>query len=103
MKTILKIYTFLKVFGLLMKKSKHPKKIVKKHTPEHNQDQVTAISSFKDQYLNADIGVRGNEVLISIGGFFNEVDAMLWAKMQTEIWLKTAEERKNISDHRTLH
>ena len=33
-----------------MKKSKPPKKIVKKHTPEHNQDQVTAISSFKDQY-----------------------------------------------------
>ena len=86
-----------------MKKSKHPKKIVKKHTSEHHKDQVTAISSFKDQYLNADIGVRGSEVLISIGGFFNEVDAMLWAKMQTEIWLKTAEERKNISDHRTLH
>ena len=86
-----------------MKKSKHPKKIVKNHTPEHYKDQVTAISSFKDQYLNADIGVRGSEVLISIGGFFNEVDAMLWAKMQTEIWLKTAEERKNISDHRTLH
>ena len=86
-----------------MKKSKPPKKIVKNHTLEHHKDQVTAISSFKDQYLNADIGVRGNEVLISIGGFFNEVDAMLWAKMQTEIWLKTAEERKNISDHRTLH
>ena len=86
-----------------MKKSKHPKKIVKKHTPEHHKDQVTAISSFKDQYLNADIGVRGSEVLISIGGFFNEVDAMLWAKMQTEIWLNTTGERKNISDHRTLH
>ena len=50
-----------------MKKSKHPKKIVKKHTPETRRDQVTAISSFKDQYLNADIGVRGSEVLISIG------------------------------------
>ena len=86
-----------------MKKSKPPKKIVKNHTLEHHKDQVTAISSFKDQYLNADIGVRGSEVLISIGGFFNEVDAILWAKMQTEIWLKTAEERKNISDHRTLH
>ena len=86
-----------------MKKSKPPKKIVKKYTPKHNPDQVTAISSFKDQYLNADIGVRGGEVLISIGGFFNEVDAVLWAKMQTEIWLKTTEERKNISDHRTLH
>ena len=86
-----------------MKKSKPPKKIVKNHTLEHHKDQVTAISSFKDQYLNADIGVRGSEVLISIGGFFNEVDAVLWAKMQTEIWLKTAEERKNISDHRTLH
>ena len=86
-----------------MKKSKHPKKIKKKHTFQNHKDKVTAISSFKDQYLNADIGVRGSEVLISIGGFFNEVDAMLWAKMQTEIWLKTAEERKNISDHRTLH
>ena len=86
-----------------MKKSKHPKKIVKKHTPEHNQDQVTAISSFKDQYLNADIGVRGSEVLIRIDGFFNEIDAMLWAKMQTELWLKTVDERKNIHDHRTLH
>ena len=86
-----------------MKKSKHPKKIVKKHTPKHHGDQVTAISSFKDQYLNADIGVRGSEVLISIGGFFNEVDAILWAKMQTEIWLKTADERKNISENKTLH
>jgi len=86
-----------------MKKSNHPKKIVKKHTPKHNKDQVTAISSFKDQHLNADIGVRGSEVLISIGGFFNEVDAMLWAKIQTEIWLNTSGERKNISDHRTLH
>ena len=86
-----------------MKKSKHPKKVVKKHTPKHKQDQVTAISSFKDQYLNADIGVRGSEVLISIGGFFNEVDAMLWAKMQTEIWLKTADERKNILENKTLH
>ena len=86
-----------------MKKSKHPKKIKKKQTIQNNKDQVTAISSFKDQYLKADIGVRGSEVLISIGGFFNEVDAMLWAKMQTEIWLKTADEHKNISDHRTLH
>ena len=81
-----------------MKKSKHPKKIQKKHSPVEIK-----VSSFKDQFLNADIGVRGSEVLISIGGFFNEVDAMLWAKMQTEIWLKTAEELKNISDHRTLH
>ena len=86
-----------------MKKSKHPKKIQKKYTPETHRDQVTAISSFKDQYLNADIGVRGSEVLISIGGFFNEVDAMMWAKMQTELWLKTADERRNIHDHRTLH
>ena len=86
-----------------MKKSKHPEKIVKKHTPKHHGDQVTAISSFKDQFLNADIGVRGSEVLIRIDGFFNEIDAMLWAKMQTELWLKTVDERKNIHDHRTLH
>lgn len=88
-----------------MKKSKHPKKIKKKHTFQNHKDkdQVTAISSFKDQSLKADIGVRGSEVLISIGGFFNEVDAMLWAKMQTEIWLQTVDERKNILDDRTLH
>ena len=86
-----------------MKKSKHPKKIQKKHTPNTHRDHVTAISSFKDQFLQADIGVRGSEVLISIGGFFNEVDAMMWAKMQTEIWLKTTDERKNINDNRTLH
>ena len=86
-----------------MKRSKHLKKIQKKHTLETRRDQVTAISSFKDQFLNADIGVRGSEVLISVGGFFNEVDAMMWAKMQTEIWLNSAEERKNIHDHRTLH
>ena len=86
-----------------MKRSKHPKKIQKKHTPITLRDQVTAISSFKDQFLQADIGVRGSEVLISIGGFFNEVDAMMWAKIQTEIWLKTTDERKNIHDNRTLH
>ena len=57
-----------------MKKSKHPKKIVKNHTLEHHKDQVTAISSFKDQYLNADIGVRGSEVLISIGVDVNVQD-----------------------------
>ena len=50
-----------------MKKSKHPKKIQKKHTPETHRDHVTAISSFKDQFLQADIGVRGSEVLIIIG------------------------------------
>ena len=86
-----------------MKKSKHPKKIQKKHTPNTHRDHVTAISSFKDQFLQADIGVRGSEVLISIGGFFNEVDAMMWDKMQTELWLKTVDERRNIHDHRTLH
>ena len=86
-----------------MKKSKHPKKIQKKHTPNTHRDHVTAISSFKDQFLQADIGVRGSEVLISIGGFFNEVDAMMWAKMQTELWLKTVDERRNIHDYRTLH
>ena len=86
-----------------MKKSKYPKKIQKKHTLQTHRDHVTAISSFKDQFLQADIGVRGSEVFISIGGFFNEVDAMMWAKMQTEIWLNSAEERKNIHDHRTLH
>ena len=86
-----------------MKKSKHPKKIAKKHTLKTNIDHITVISSFKDQFLQADIGVKGSEVLIRIDGFFNEEDAMMWAKMQTEIWLKSASARKNNLDHRTLH
>lgn len=81
-----------------MKKSKHLKKKQKKHSPVEIK-----VSSFKDHFLKADISVKGTDVIISVGGFFNELDAMLWAKTQTEIWLNTTEERTNISDHKTLH
>ena len=100
MKTILKIYMFFKVFGLLTKKLKHQKKIKKKHTP----DEVK-IGSFRDHFLNADISVKGTDVLINIGGFYNEIDAMLWARMQTELWLKAKEDHDLVNkfNNKTLH
>ena len=82
-----------------MKKSKHPKKIQKKQSPVEIK-----VSSFKDRFLKADISVKGTDVIISVGGFFNELDAMMWAKMQTELWLQTGQqEHKDHITTRTLH
>jgi|TARA_B100001964_G_C13866337_1_gene436734 hypothetical protein len=82
-----------------MKKSKHLKKKQKKHNPVEIK-----VSSFKDQFLKADISVKGTDVLINVGGFFNELDAMMWAKMQTELWLQTGQqENKDNITTRTLH
>ena len=82
-----------------MKKSKHLKKKQKKHNPVEIK-----VSSFKDQFLKADISVKGTDVLINVGGFFNELDAMMWAKMQTELWLQTGQqEHKNNITNKTLH
>tara|TARA_Y100000034_G_scaffold49305_1_gene60971 strand:- start:307 stop:555 length:249 start_codon:yes stop_codon:yes gene_type:complete len=82
-----------------MKKSKHLKKKQKKHNPVEIK-----VSSFKDQFLKADISVKGTDVLINVGGFFNELDAMMWAKMQTELWLQTGQqEHKDNITTRTLH
>ena len=81
--------------------SKIKKKLGIRRNP---QWRPTAVRNMKDvRVVKSGKYVRGSEVLISIGGFFNEVDAMMWAKMQTELWLKTADERRNIHDHRTLH
>ena len=82
-----------------MKKSKHQKKIQKKHSPVEIK-----VSSFKDHFLKADISVKGTDVLISVGGFFNELDAMMWARMQTELWLQTGQqEHKDNITTKTLH
>jgi len=82
-----------------MKKSKHLKKKQKKY------DLVEIkVSSFEDHLLKADISVKGTDVLINIGGFFNEFDAMTWAKIQTELWLQTGQqEHKHNITNRTLH
>ena len=82
-----------------MKKSKHLKKKQKKHNPVEIK-----VSSFKDNFLKADISVKGTDVIISVGGFLNEFDAMMWAKMQTELWLQTGQkEHKNNITTNTLH
>ena len=82
-----------------MKKSKHLKKNQKKHNPVEIK-----VSSFEDHLLKADISVKGTDVLINIGGFFNEFDAMTWAKIQTELWQQTGQqEQKNNITNRTLH
>ena len=106
MKKILKIYALLKVIVLLMKKSKHQKKIKQQHQPIKQQlpkqPEEVKIGSFKDQFLKADISVKGKDVKISVGGFYNELDAIMWARMQTELWLNAVNDLKN-NDNSTLH
>ena len=102
MKKILQIYALLKVFVLLMKKSKHQKKIKQQPKQQSKQVEEVKIGSFKDKDLKADISVKGTDVKISVGGFYNELDAIMWARMQTELWLNTVDDFKN-NDNSTLH
>ena len=102
MKRILKIYALLKVIVLLMKKSKHQKKIKQQPQQQPKQPEEVKIGSFKDKFLKADISVKGTDVKISVGGFYNELDAMMWARMQTEIWLNAVDDSKN-NNNSTLH
>ena len=106
MKKILQIYALLKVIVLLMKKSKHQKKIKQQHQPIKQQlpkhPEEDKIGSFIDQFLKADISVKGKDVKISVGGFYNELDAIMWARMQTELWLNAVNDFKN-NDNSTLH
>jgi len=102
MKKILKIYELLKAIVLLMKKSKHQKKIKQQPKQQPKQVEEIKIGSFKDKFLKADISVKGTDVKISVGGFYNELDAMMWARMQTEIWLNAVDDSKN-NNNSTLH
>ena len=84
MKTILKIFVFLKVFGLLTKKSK--KKLPLQSSKKINQQSPIQIGSIQDSLLKATVSVKGEDVQINISGFINELDAMLWAKHQSALW-----------------
>ena len=82
-------------------------KNIKKHI---KQNKTTAtkelkVGSIKDSFLKADISTLGTKVVISIDGFINEFEALLWAKTQTELWLKAKESDDLIKDFntRTLH
>ncbi len=102
MKLISRIYLFLKVFGVLMKKSK------KKKLPPVKKSAIPAdliqIGSVSDSMLKATVSVKGNKVYINIDGFLNEFDAMLWAKHQSIIWNTELENHINKSTiNPTLH
>ena len=82
-------------------------KNIKKHI---KQNKTTAIKELKvgsitDHCLKADISTIGTKVVISIDGFINEFEALLWAKTQTEIWLKVKNSNDLLKDFdtRTLH
>ena len=85
-----------------MKKLKHQKKTKQQPQQQPKQPEEVKIGSFKDQFLKADISVKGKDVKISVGGFYNELDAIMWAKMQTELWLNAVNDFKN-NDNSTLH
>ena len=87
MKTILKIYTFLKVFGLLMKRPTK-KKLIKIRPQEKLQENLIQIGSVEDSILRATVSVKGSQVYINIDGFMSEFDAMIWAKQQSLLWKK---------------
>ena len=102
MKLISKIYVFLKVFGLLMKQSKSQKKQLKQLKRPIPLNDGIKIGSVSDKFLKADIKVKDTTVIIDISGFYDECDAMLWAKMQSELWLQelsTPQPNNNITLH----
>lgn len=82
-------------------------KNIKKHIKQNKKTAIKElkVGSIKDHFLKADISTIGTKVVISIDGFLNEFEALLWAKTQTEIWLKTKESDDLVNDFntRTLH
>ena len=76
MNLILKIYTFLKVYGLLTKKLKSQKKQLKQPKQPIPLNDGIKIGSVSDKFLKADIKVKDTTVIIDISGFYNEYDAM---------------------------
>ena len=73
MKTILKIYTFLKVFGLLMKRP-IKKKLIKIRPQEKHQENLIKIGSVEDSLLKATVSVKGSQVYINIDGFIENLE-----------------------------
>ena len=82
-------------------------KNIKKHIKQNKKTDTKElkVGSIKDHCLKADISTIGTKVVISIDGFMNDFEALLWAKTQTEIWLKAKESDDLIKDlnDRTLH
>ena len=82
-----------------MKKSKSPKKQpIKDLSPN---DGIT-VGTVKDTALKADIKVKDKTVLIDISGFYNEFDAMVWARIQSEMWLRELYNNKDDKEPKNL-
>tara|TARA_Y100001963_G_C6683808_1_gene401180 strand:+ start:495 stop:812 length:318 start_codon:yes stop_codon:yes gene_type:complete len=100
MKKLLKIFVLLKVIGELLKKQPNQKKqpVIKIKPQAQKTTPAEAplnIGNFTDDILNANISVKDTNVVISVSGFMNEFDAMCWAKLQSELWLREKEIKTN--------
>jgi hypothetical protein len=100
MKKIFQKLKFLLVIVQLLRTRKNLKKaeVIKIKPASQKPAQVNNtlnIGSFTDDILNANIQVKDSNVIISVSGFYNEFDAMVWAKLQSELWLKEKEIKNN--------
>ena len=105
MKKIFQKLKLLLVIVQLLRKRKNLKKqpVIKIKPASQKPAQVNNplnIGSFTDDIINANISVKDTNVIISVSGFYNEFDAMVWAKLQSELWLKEKEiKQHNITVH----
>ena len=100
MKKIFQKLKFLLVIVQLLRKRKNLKKqAVIKIKPQVQKPTPAGaplnIGNFSDDILNANIQVKDTNVVISVSGFYNEFDAMVWAKLQSELWLREKEIKQN--------
>ena len=100
MKKIFQKLKLLLVIVQLLRKRKNLKKqpVIKIKPSSQKPAQVNNplnIGSFTDDILNANISVKDTNVIISVSGFYNEFDAMVWAKLQSELWLREKEIKQN--------
>tara|TARA_Y100000004_G_scaffold160143_1_gene187387 strand:+ start:483 stop:719 length:237 start_codon:yes stop_codon:yes gene_type:complete len=77
---------------------KNTKKKVKQ---KQQESELFKVGHYQDNNLKADVSVKGNSVIITVDGFFNEIDALLWARTTTELWLSQSKEFQN--NNKTLH
>ena len=94
-----KLKLLLVIVQLLRKRKNLKKQPVIKIKPQPQKptpaEAPLNIGNFSDDILNANISVKDTNVIISVSGFMNEFDAMVWAKLQSELWLKEKEIKQN--------
>tara|TARA_R100001530_G_C4235437_1_gene133848 strand:+ start:137 stop:442 length:306 start_codon:yes stop_codon:yes gene_type:complete len=101
MKKIFQKLKFLLVIVQLLRQRKNLKKKLNQST--NNINKPIQVGSFSDDILTANVLVKDRNVTINVSGFMNEFDAMLWARMQSELWLKELQFKKDLNRNTTLH